>query len=253
MKKINNGFEQLEINTFSHWMRLLLLASILFISFTSVPLFKCENSAAYAAEPLQPPSNIVLTDLGLNSVNITWSKGATANNTLIMGSRLEQPTSNSTGEVVYSGNLTSCVLTGVSLTIDNIKLSFWSELGGEYSPTYTTANIGGEGMEDIAIAIEKLNTTLDAGVEIDISILSEFILMITISLIMFLALWKNRSILFRIIAAPVGLVYGLTLAASNTQDSTMWIAGVVIAIIGTSFLFTPAIETIKWLRNKGGE
>lgn len=181
------------------------------------------SSVAVASDPLQPPSNIVLTDIGLNSVNISWIKGPTANNTLIMGSRLEQPTSNNTGEIVYSGNLTSCVLTGVSLSIDNIKLSFWSELNGEYSPTYTTANIGGEDME---ITLTSSEFTI-AGLQQYIMMFIECILMIAFISFSF----QHRDEIYIWIAT--GMV--ILLVAFDWWDYMLGLSVVLMGIAGYFF------------------
>ena len=77
--------------------------------------------------------------------------------------------------------------------------------------------------------------------------------LLIIALINVLAL-QQKSVFIYLIAVPLNMVYGLNLAADNTVNSPLWIAGVTIAVIGTFFLFRVAVAEVipmmKRMRNK---
>jgi hypothetical protein len=82
-----------------------------------------------------------------------------------------------------------------------------------------------------------------------------FVLLVVI-LLNAAVLWKPEKTLLMIITGPVNIVYGLLeLAENSNTGETLWLAGIVIAVYGTSLIFTPAIEPLKalyknWKDNK---
>ena len=84
--------------------------------------------------------------------------------------------------------------------------------------------------------------------------MDSYFVLIVVALITALAVWQREGVFFRIIATPVLIVYGLQLADTDTTGSTLWMAGVVIAIIGTSFIFSAVVEELRKYvsRKKGG-
>ena len=76
--------------------------------------------------------------------------------------------------------------------------------------------------------------------------------LLIIALINVLAL-QQKSVFIYLIAVPLNMVYGLNLAADNTVNSPLWIAGVTIAVIGTFYLFRVAVSEavpMKRMRKK---
>ena len=64
-----------------------------------------------------------------------------------------------------------------------------------------------------------------------------------------LAFWQKNAFLY-LMACPLNLVYGLSLASGSTVASTQWVMGVIIAIIGLFCLFRVVVnELLK--RGKG--
>lgn len=54
-----------------------------------------------------------------------------------------------------------------------------------------------------------------------------------------LAFWQNNIFLY-IVAVPAGMVFGLLLADGSTIGSSMWVSGVVVAVIATFCLYRAA-------------
>jgi len=109
--------------------------------------------------------------------------------------------------------------------------------------TNGTVSIDGDVSIDGEVSIDGVEDGID-----------KFFLLLIVALIIALAVWQRESVFYRIIAAPVGIVYGLRLADTDSPGSTPWIAGVVIAIIGTAFIFQPIVEEVirRYKKKKGG-
>jgi len=75
---------------------------------------------------------------GVSQINLTWTKGAGANNTLVRGKSGSYPTSYSDGVQIYYGTGTSANLTGLSPNT-TIYFRAWSETSGKLSDTYASA------------------------------------------------------------------------------------------------------------------
>ena len=192
---------------------------------------------------VNPVTGLVLTDLGFITVSANWTPGS-GNYTMLRGLRGGLPTLTS-GELIYYGAASAANMTGMQLDTAEYIVGAWSFAADNITHSIVIiASIGGEGMEEIAVALGGLNTVLEGGIDINLSVLSELIVLVVVILIMALAVLKRESVFFRIIAAPVGIVYGLRLADTDTTNSTLWMVGVVIAIIGTALLFTPIADTI---------
>jgi len=94
-------------------------------------------------------------------VGISWTKGESANNTMIRAKYGSYPTSRTDGYLVYYGEGTSTSDTGVSLdeTATNVYYRAWSEDSGGVWSNYAEGNIGGFGMLTIGIALIVLVLT----------------------------------------------------------------------------------------------
>jgi len=170
-----------------------------------------------------PPTNLILTDLGCTTVNASWIKEPTANNTLIRISRTAYPTSITEGEWAYFNIGESCNITGLNLDIMVLYVSAWSELSDNYSTEYAYASIGGTGMESLATSINAIATAM-AGV---ISTIPQFVGIILLIAIAILAFWRHDKILY-IISGLLFIVFGF--GYWSTSEATS-IGCVVVGII----------------------
>ncbi len=68
------------------------------------------------------------------------------------------------------------------------------------------------------------------------SVANQYLALLLVTLIVALAFWKNNLFLYAL-AMPVSMVYGLSLATDAVSGSSLWVTGIIIAIIGTYCLF----------------
>jgi len=114
-----------------------------------------ENTAGieYSAERsfftlayIGPPIDFTVTQAGPNSVEITWTVGIGATDTVIRGGEGGYPGAVTDGYLVYDGGGTSVVVDGVSLTSSAYYFRAWSYAGAIYSVEYAQGKIGGDMM-----------------------------------------------------------------------------------------------------------
>ena len=120
-----------------------------------------------------------------------------------------QGTDNATDVILWYGN---------NLTIANGNL------------TIIGANVTIDGLEDAITAAgeaqaEVLADAQEASTE-------DYIALLLVAFVTGLAFWQ-RSIFLYSITAPLNLVYGLSLATEQTNGTALWVAGLIVAIIGT--------------------
>ncbi len=78
----------------------------------------------------------------------------------------------------------------------------------------------------------------------------ELFALLVVGSIMALIFWQRNLFLF-ILGAPVAIIYGLTLTGPSPDWSLFfWIAGVIIAIIGTYCLFKAAMLGLENIRGR---
>lgn len=104
-----------------------------------------EASTSECVGELEPPTNIVVTNEGAITTNISWVKGNNSTYTMIRASILDYPESTIDGELIYYG--TSANYTTTDFLID--KTWYSSAWGFDsdnitYSAYYTIFNIGGD-------------------------------------------------------------------------------------------------------------
>ena len=92
-----------------------------------------------------PPTNFKITQIGVDSANITWDMGVGADNTIIRGSTNGYPFSPLDGSDIYSGNGTWVLVNGLNLDTTVYYYRAWSENSFGYSEGYAQARIGREG------------------------------------------------------------------------------------------------------------
>ena len=84
---------------------------------------------------------------------------------------------------------------------------------------------------DFTITSGELTIT---GVE---DFLTSVLLLLIVVGITALAFWQKQNIMLWIVACPVAVVYGLTTAAGATINSSLWVAGIAVAVIGLYCLY----------------
>ena len=194
------------------------------------------NSAfeAIASDNIGAPTNFAITDMGGYSVNITWAKGVSANQTLIKMLRDEYTTAPDEGEEVYFDTGTEVVLHGLAIETTNYTFSAWSYLSGNYSDNYTTASIGGEGelgMEELAAAIEGISAVVSSGLSISLTDMTELVMTLVIMLgLATLAYWRGDKPLFMLSGLGF-IIYGFAFFPTSFYFSILMVlAGIFLFI-----------------------
>ena len=90
----------------------------------------------------QPPTDMDITQVGVGSINITWTKGIGANITIVRGSTVGYPYSIFDGNAIYSGNGTSVQVDDLDLTNYTYYYRAWSQNNYGTSSGYDQASIG---------------------------------------------------------------------------------------------------------------
>ena len=80
------------------------------------------------------------------------------------------------------------------------------------------------------------------------TLVSQIITFLVVALVIGLVFWQ-RSIVWYSVGAPLCIVYGLSLATPGAELS-MWVVGVAIALIGTSFMYQIIMIAYGWVRSK---
>lgn len=188
---------------------------------------------------INAPTGLTLTDLGAITVNIEWAMGDSSNYTMVRVSRTEYPATITDGELVYYGDATTVNATGYSLDVNNYKFTAWAFAADNvtYSEDYAQAEIGGEGMEEIAEGLAALVEALQ-----DNDLFNQAVILFLALVITALAFWQKNVFLY-CLAVPVNMVLGLGLAAdAETVYSIQWVLGVIVAIIGMFCLYRAAMD-----------
>jgi len=91
---------------------------------------------------LDPPTDFTITQIGPNSLNITWTPGPGATSIIIRVSEDGYPATVTDGYLVYSGNSTFVVVDGLSLSTVIYYFRAWSYNDIDYSVGYAQASAG---------------------------------------------------------------------------------------------------------------
>lgn len=110
---------------------------------------------------LEPPYNIVATDLGGSTINIQWTKGAGSTYSMFRVSRQQYPEDVDEYEQIYYGDRTSANFTW-AITTDEAWISAWGYASDNttYSSTYNTTRIGGTEMFLGVLVLLALSLTI---------------------------------------------------------------------------------------------
>lgn len=88
------------------------------------------------------PTDFTVTQIGINSANITWTKGTAANTTVIIVGEGECPEAVDGGVQVYSGNGTGVIVGGLMFEMTTYCYRAWSHNDYGYSVDYAEASVG---------------------------------------------------------------------------------------------------------------
>jgi hypothetical protein len=102
------------------------------------------------------PTNFTITQVGPDSINITWTMGFNATTTIIRVSQNGYVVNVTEGYLAYDGNGTSVVINGLNFDTTTYYYRAWSENGYGYSLGYAQAKIGGMGMAMLVFGILPL-------------------------------------------------------------------------------------------------
>jgi hypothetical protein len=192
------------------------------------------NFTTYAwGEYIMAPTEFTVTDLGAITLGFNWTTGVGANYTMVRGLRDSYAATIREGELVYYGPEESCNSTGYSLDVTRYKFSawgFWSD-NISHSDSYARAEVGGEGMTDIAIQIGELSKGLSGLV----NALGGFIYFLPLVVFSILAFWKENYILFMITASisfMVGYYTPNIISGSYETTSTSIAVGMALMVYG---------------------
>ncbi len=109
---------------------------------------------------------------------------------------------------------------------------------------------------------DVVEAELEGEVTVEVTGLEDFFddifLFIVIAAISAYAILKKDAVFAKIITSPLLIAYGARLAVTDTVYSTLWMAGVVIALIGTSLLFKVIWDAVgekvkKYFHSNRGE
>jgi len=101
------------------------------------------------------------------------------------------------------------------------------------------------GLEDALVEATEAQATIITNNQTAIA--NQYLALLVVALVIALVFWQ-RTLFLYMLAVPVSMVYGLTLAADSDNGSSLWVAGIIIAVIGTYCLFKAVmmgLETYK--------
>lgn len=173
-----------------------------------------------------PPTDVLLTQVSADSVNLTWATGALATTTVIRVSTTSYPTSPTDGYLADNTTLSTLLDSGLSLVVADYYYSLWSWNDLGYSESYATVNreadlaiITGGDMEEVG---NQLGGLADNAFEV-----------VVLFAILTLAFWQKEYVLYFVAGIST-----IIIAAGWMVDYT----GVAVALIALAvYLFVKAI------------
>ena len=216
---------------------------------TGVMLLALPIGGASAADPAvnitcttapDAPTDMEITQTGVATANITWTKGLGANITIIRVATSGYPFSIFDGSSTYSGNGTWVEVTGLDLENNTYYYRAWSQNNYGTSTGYDQVSIGsgaGTTSVDVSALITYLDDLFGGPMGIGNIIIIGFFLVI--------AVWKKGWI--RIIMSLGVVTWG-----AFALDYDAKIAAPLIAV-GTILFFEAIIKTIQQRRAEAAQ
>lgn len=201
---------------------------------------------------IEAPGDFTLTYISDYEVGIAWTKPPTANNTMVRAGYNEFPETREDGYLVYYGTSSNTSDTATNLDIlfgPVYYVAFSENSEGVWSADFAQASLENPALEELVEQLVVFNGLLEGGVSL-------FLALVLVTVVVALAFWKDNLLLYAF-GSPVALVYGFSVASDETVHSTLWVSGVVFALIGIYFLYCiVAIGfdlKIKKRERRGGE
>lgn len=139
------------------WLGILLLIIAWALSPTMVMAATSDSvTVTVSGWVVEAPGGFTLTYISDYEVGITWTKPATANNTMVRAKYSGYPEDRTDGYLIYYGTGTSASDTAVNLdeTATPVYYRAWSEnTTGVWSPQFAEANIEGVGVTLLALIL----------------------------------------------------------------------------------------------------
>lgn len=171
----------------------------------------------WAQVPLAP-TDFTITQIGANSINITWTMGTAANITVIRGSTSGYPWLITDGSAVYSGNGTYVVVADLNLSSSTYYYRAWSQNEYGTSTGYAQASIGESTSVGGTVDMSELIELLTHFVEGPTGIVN---MMFAVALMGF-ALWKKGWL--RVMLAVSLIIWGTFMTAYDMKIAAPFIA-----------------------------
>ena len=108
--------------------------------------------------------------------------------------------------------------------------------------TITSANLTGSVGLTGEVEVTGLTDTLS-------DIADDYLALLVVAFFIGVVLLKQSTVL-NALGVPVAFVYGLSLASGEDTYSTLWVAGVAIAIVGLYFLYQIAADVVAKIRGQ---
>ena len=179
----------------------------------------------------QPPTDFTITQIGVGTINITWTKGHAANITIVRGSTVSYPFSVFDGDAVYSGNGTSVSVGSLDLSANTYYYRAWSQNDYATSTGYAQATIGS--------GSSSSTTTTTMGL-LDLSLTGDgfgLLEMIFLIAIIGFAFWKKSWI--RVLLSLCIIIWGVFAMQYDIKVAAPLLA------IGTILFFMGVLNMIR--------
>jgi hypothetical protein len=192
------------------------------------------------AQPPLEPTDFTITQIGANSINITWTMGTAANITVVRGSTSGYPWMITDGSAAYSGNATYVVVDGLDLSSNTYYYRAWSQNEYGTSTGYAQASIGESAT---TTDVTELMTLLIGLIEGPTGITN---MMFAVALMGF-AFWKKGWL--RVLMSVSLIVWGAFMASYDMKIAAPFIGvGILLFLMAIFQLITAARETreVQW-------
>jgi hypothetical protein len=131
---------------------------------------------------------------------------------------------------------------------ENVSLWFSNNLTIETANlTINSANVTVADIEESITAAAEAGATIIAESQADAS--DALLILLIVTLLNALAFWQKHPFLYCLMV-PLDIVYGLYYTVGNTEGSGAWVAGIIIALVGTFCLFRVVMMGLKGISNR---
>ena len=185
---------------------------------------------------LSPPTDFQATFINDYEVSLTWTKGASANNTIIRAKYNDYPSSPTDGYGVYWG---------VGSSANDTATNFYEYLGTIYYAAWSDNNTGTDNVT-WSWSSESALADLGGPAVSDLVDLLKFIVIVLLIAGGFIALAKwTKSTFIQIMAGLVTITAGIAYIAMDPDIWTNLIFGTAIIAVGLYFLIMVGVDLLR--------